>query len=139
MDKVTPVDEEFVVEGNAIISQTDINGNITYANKAFCTVSAYSIEELLNQPHNIVRHPDMPKTVFEKMWSTIQSGQAWNGLIKNLRKDGMYYWVETEILPIKDNDNTITGYIAARRAASRKDIEENKETYRKMLEAEKQE
>jgi aerotaxis receptor len=79
----------------------------------------------------------MPKTVFEKMWSTIKSGQVWNGLIKNLRKDGRYYWVDTEILPIKDADNTITGYIAARRAASRKDIEENKETYRKMLEAEK--
>lgn len=79
----------------------------------------------------------MPKTVFEKLWSTIKSGQAWNGLIKNLRKDGRYYWVDTEILPIKNDEGVITGFIAARRAASRKDIEENKEIYRKMLEAEK--
>jgi len=137
MNKVTPIDEEFPVEENAIISQTDDKGIITYANKAFCTVSGYSVDELLNQPHNIVRHPDMPKTVYEKLWSTIQSGQAWNGLIKNLRKDGRYYWVETEILPVRDNDDNITGYIAARRPASQKDIEENKDTYRKMLEAEK--
>jgi aerotaxis receptor len=137
MNKATPIDEEFPVEEGVIISQTDAKGNITYANKAFCNISGYTVDELLNQPHNIIRHPDMPKTVFEKMWSTIKSGQVWNGLIKNLRKDGRYYWVDTEILPIKDADNTITGYIAARRAASRKDIEENKETYRKMLEAEK--
>jgi len=137
MNKVTPIDEEFPVEEGTIISQTDEKGNITYANRAFCNISGYTIDELLNQPHNIIRHPDMPKTVFEKMWSTIQSGQAWNGLIKNLRKDGRYYWVDTEILPIKDENDTITGYIAARRTASPKDIEENKETYRKMLEAEK--
>jgi len=137
MNTVTPIDEEFPVEEGTIISQTDEKGNITYANRAFCNISGYTVDELLNQPHNIIRHPDMPKTVFEKMWSTIQSGQAWNGLIKNLRKDGRYYWVDTEILPIKDDNGTITGYIAARRAASRKDIEENKETYKKMLEAEK--
>jgi len=137
MNKVSPIDEEFPVEESTIISQTDADGNITYVNRAFCSISGYSTEEVLNKPHNIIRHPDMPKTVFEKMWSTIQSGQAWNGLLKNLRKDGRYYWVDTEILPIKDENGTITGYIAARRAASRKDIEENKETYKKMLEAEK--
>jgi aerotaxis receptor len=137
MNKVSPIDEEFPFENATIISQTDTKGNITYANRAFCTISGYTRDELLNQPHNIIRHPDMPKTVFEKLWSTIKSGQAWNGLIKNLRKDGRYYWVDTEILPIKNDEGVITGFIAARRAASRKDIEENKEIYRKMLEAEK--
>ena len=137
MNTVTPIDEEFPVEEGIIISQTDEKGNITYANRAFCNISGYTIDELLNQPHNIIRHPDMPRTVYEKMWSTIKSGQAWNGLIKNLRKDGRYYWVDTEILPIKSEDGTITGYIAVRRIASQKDIEENKETYKKMLEAEK--
>jgi len=137
MNKVRPIDEEFPVAENTIISQTDAEGNITYVNRAFCTVSGYSTTELLDKPHNIVRHPDMPKTLFEKMWNTIKSGQVWNGLIKNLRKDGRYYWVETEILPIKDENDTITGFIAARRPASNKDIEEKKETYRKMLEAEK--
>ena len=134
MNKVTPIDEEYFFEGSAIISQTDLKGTITYANRAFSEVSGYSVEELVGKPHNILRHPDMPKVVFEKMWSTIQSGQAWNGLVKNLRKDGRYYWVDTEILPIRDNDDKITGYIAARKAASRKDIQENEETYKRMLE-----
>jgi len=134
MNTVTPIDEEYFFEGSAIISQTDLKGIITYANRAFSEVSGYSVEELVGKPHNILRHPDMPKVVFEKMWSTIKSGQAWNGLVKNLRKDGRYYWVDTEILPIRDNDEKITGYIAARKAASRKDIQENEETYKRMLE-----
>ena len=134
MNTVTPIDEEYFFEGSAIISQTDLKGIITYANRAFSEVSGYSVEELIGKPHNILRHPDMPKVVFEKMWSTIQSGQAWNGLVKNLRKDGRYYWVDTEMLPVRDNDEKITGYIAARKAASRKDIQENEETYKRMLE-----
>jgi aerotaxis receptor len=134
MNRPIPIDEEYFFEDAAIISQTDLKGTITYANRAFSEVSGYSVEELLGKPHNILRHPDMPKVVFEKMWSTIQSGQAWNGLVKNLRKDGKYYWVDSEILPIKDNNNKITGYIAARKAASRKDIQENEETYKRMLE-----
>jgi len=133
MNKTTPIDEEYFFDGSAIISQTDLKGVITYANRAFTEVSGYSVDELVGQAHNIVRHPDMPKIVFEKMWSTIQSGQAWNGLIKNLRKDGRYYWVDSEILPIKDNNNNITGYIAARKSASRKDIQESEENYKKML------
>ncbi len=137
MNEVTPIDEEFPVEESTIISQTDEKGNITYANRAFCKISGYTIDELLNKPHNIIHHPDMPKTIFKKMWNTIENGQVWNGLIKNLRKDGRYYWVDTEILPIKDADNSITGYIAVRRIASPKDIEENKKRYKKMLEAEK--
>jgi aerotaxis receptor len=134
MNRPTPIDEEYFFEGSAIISQTDLKGIITYANRAFSEVSGYNVKELIGKPHNILRHPDMPKVVFEKMWSTIQSGQAWNGLVKNLRKDGRYYWVDTEMLPVRDNDGNITGYIAARKAASRKDIQENEETYKRMLE-----
>jgi len=136
MSKIIPVNEEYFFDGNVIISQTDLKGVITYANKLFCSVSGYKAEELVGQPHNILRHPDMPRAVFAKMWETIQGGQAWNGLVKNLRKDGLYYWVDTEILPVKDNDEHITGYIAARKAASRKDIQETEETYKKMLESE---
>jgi len=138
MSKATPIDEEYLFDGSVIISQTDLKGVITYANRAFCEVSGYSTEELIGQPHNIIRHPMMPKIAFEKMWSTIQSGQAWNGLVKNLRKDGRYYWVDTEILPIKDNDDNITGYIAARKPASRKDILESEENYKKMLQLEEE-
>ncbi len=136
MNKVTPINEEFLHEGKVIISQTDSAGVITYANRRFCEISGYSIDELVGSPHTIVRHPDMPKAVFAKMWSTIQGGQIWNGLVKNLRKDGLYYWVDTEILPIKDENDKITGYIAARNAASRKDIKENEKIYQKMLETE---
>jgi len=136
--KEIPVDEEYMYVGDVIISQTDLKGVITYANRMFCDVSGYSIHELNAKPHNIIRHPDMPHAAFEKMWETIKSGQAWNGLIKNLRKDGLYYWVETEVLPLTDDDDNITGYIAVRKPASRKNIEETKEIYSKMLELEQE-
>lgn len=137
MDKVVPVDEEYIFEGSMVISQTDLKGIITFANRKFCEVSGYKIDELIGSNHNIIRHPDMPKAIFAKMWSTIQGGQAWNGLVKNLRKDGLYYWVDSEIIPVRNEDEEITGYIAARKVASRKDIDENKELYKKMLETEK--
>jgi len=137
MNKVTPIDEEYTFDGNVIISQTDLKGTITYANRAFCEVSGYKASELMGEPHSIIRHPDMPKAAFAEMWETISGGQVWNGLVKNMRKDGRYYWVDTEILPIKDEENNVTGYIAARKEASRKDINETQETYNKMLETEK--
>lgn len=135
MQKAKPIDEEFLFDGSAIISQTDLDGKILYANRLFCETSGFTKEELLNQPHNIVRHPDMPRSVFIKLWETIQGGQVWNGLIKNLRKDGKYYWVDSEILPIFEDDQ-VAGYIAVRRAASRKDIQENETLYKKMKESE---
>jgi len=134
MGNITPIDEEYMVDGSVIISQTDLKGVITYANKAFCKVSGYKRDELVGQAHNIVRHPDMPKIEFAQLWETIAGGQAWNGLIKNLRKDGKFYWVDTEILPIRDEDENITGYIAVRKEASRKNINEIQEKYTKMLE-----
>ncbi len=137
MNEIIPIDEEYFFDGKVIISQTDLKGVLTYVNKLFCKVSGYKVEELIGQSHNILRHPDMPHNIFAKMWETIQGGQAWNGLIKNLRKDGLYYWIDMEILPIKDNDNNITGYIAAEQAASRKDIQEIEERYKKLIETEK--
>jgi aerotaxis receptor len=76
----------------------------------------------------------MPNAIFAKMWQTIGSGQVWNGLVKNLRKDGMYYWVDTEILPIKSDDGEITGYIAVRKHAARKNILEIEDVYNRMAE-----
>ncbi len=137
MSNVTPIDEEYIYEGSVIISQTDLDGTIVYANKMFCEISGYKAEELVGKPHSLVRHQDMPKAVFAKMWQTIQSGQMWNGLLKNLRKDGLYYWVDTEILPVRDDNEKITGYIAARKPASRKNILEVEENYSKMLESER--
>ena len=134
MEKVIPIDKEYVYQGDVIISQTDINGFITYANRAFAQASDYKIDELMGKPQNIIRHPDMPKVIFSKIWETIAGGQAWNGLVKNLRRDGMFYWIETEIIPIFAKDDTeITGYIAVRKEASRKNIKEAQVTYKKML------
>ncbi len=135
MNKVTLLDEEYLFEGRVIISQTDAKGIITFANRIFCEISGYSVTELVGQPHNIIRHPDMPKAAFQKMWETLKGGQVWSGLVKNLRKDGRYYWVDTEIMPIYTNDK-ITGYVAARKPASKKDVQETEKLYKKMLEIE---
>ncbi|MCD6173568.1 MAG: PAS domain S-box protein [Sulfurimonas sp.] len=137
MDSVVPIDEEFFFNDDTIISQTDLKGVITFANRQFCKVSGYTSEELIGQAHNIIRHPSMPKVAFEKMWDTIKSGHTWNGIVQNLRKDGLYYWVDTEILPIENKNHEITGYIAARKAASRKDIQEAQEIYIKMYKDQK--
>ena len=99
---------------NVIASNADLDGIITYASEAFCNISGYSLDELLGSPQNIVRHPDSPKEVFKDLWETIQAGQTWHGEIKNRRKDGSFYWVSSEISPILDENNTITGYSSIR-------------------------
>lgn len=136
MERPTALDEEFFFEGRAIVSETDLDGVITFANRRFCEISGYSANELVGQPHNIIRHPDMPKAAFAQVWKTIQSGTIWHGLVKNLRKDGKYYWVDTEVSPIYDNDGVVKGYMAARKPASRKNIEETAQIYKQMLEQE---
>lgn len=134
MEKTTPVNKEFLFKDSSIISQTDSTGIIVYANRKFCEISGYTKEELLGQSHNIIRHPNMPQNIFKKMWDTISTGHTWTGLIKNIRKDGQYYWVEAEILPIYNDNKEITGYISARREPSRKNISEIELTYKKMYE-----
>lgn len=136
MSEIEVKDEEYLFQGRVIISETDDKGIITYANRKFCEISGYSSDELVGQPHNIIRHPDMPKAAFQKMWETIKGGQSWHGLVKNLRKDGLYYWVETEITIVKDDDGNTTGYVAARRPASRQNIDETAAVYANMLEKE---
>lgn len=136
MERPVPVDEEYFFEGRAIVSETDLDGVITFANRKFCEISGYSAAELVGEPHNIIRHPDMPKAAFAQVWKTIQSGTIWHGLVKNLRKDGKYYWVDTEVSPMVDSNGKVKGYMAARKPASRKNIEETAEIYKKMLEQE---
>ncbi|QHG90747.1 PAS domain S-box protein [Sulfurimonas sp. CVO] len=92
-------ESEFLIEtevpyDEVITSRTDLKGNITYANEIFCEISGYSLEELLGKPHNIVRHPDMPKSVYKELWDTLKSGNQWIGVVKNLRKDKGHYWVK---------------------------------------------
>ena len=89
--------ETIVPENELIISRTDLSGFITYANETFAQISGYTIDELVGNPHNIVRHPDMPKRVFENMWETLIRGDKWEGVVKNLRKDSGFYWVHATI------------------------------------------
>jgi aerotaxis receptor len=136
MQRPEPIDEEYFFEGRAIVSETDLNGVITFANRRFCEISGYTADELVGEPHNIIRHPDMPKAAFAQVWKTIQAGTIWHGLVKNLRKDGKFYWVETEISPIYNNNGDVKGYMAARKPASRKNIEETATIYKTMLDQE---
>lgn len=89
--------ETIVPSDELIVSRTDLNGKITYANETFAQISGYEIDELIGKPHNIVRHPDMPHSIFKTLWETIQRGEMWKGYVKNLRKDGGYYWVYAEV------------------------------------------
>ena len=136
MKRPDPIDQEFLFQDGLIISSTDKKGIITYANRTFCTIAGYTKEELTGKNHNIVRHPDMPKAAYEVLWETIQKGDEWIGIVKNLRKDGRYYWVYSHITPIMDSRGEITGYTAARRPATAGEIEEVTPIYKKMREEE---
>ena len=137
MERPKPIDQEVFFDGRSLISETDTKGIITFVNRKFVEMTGYSKEEAIGQPHNILRHPDMPKAAFEEMWSTIKSGTTWEGYVKNLRKDGKYYWVIVNIIPKLDENENIIGYIASRKVPDRNQLERVKETYKKMLETEK--
>ena len=125
--------ETTVPEGELIISRTDLNGNITYANETFCEISGYAIEELLGKSHNIVRHPDMPSPIFEELWKTLQEKKQWRGVVKNLRKDKGYYWVEAIISGVYKNGELIE-YKSLRTPISYSDKLENQRLYDKIRE-----
>lgn len=99
--------ETIVPKDELIISRTDLKGRITFANETFAKISAYEIEELLGKPHNILRHPDMPKVIFKDLWETLKEKGKWSGVIKNLRKDFGYYWVYAEISGVYKNKELV--------------------------------
>ena len=102
------------VDESSIVSKTDPKGIITFVNDKFCEISGYSKDELIGKPHNIVRHPDMPKSAFKDMWETIKSKKIWRGKVKNRKKDGGFYYVQTTITPIVDYNGNIIEYIGIR-------------------------
>jgi aerotaxis receptor len=104
-----------------LVSVTDLKGRITYCNPAFIEVSGFSASELLGQPHNLVRHPDMPEEAFRDMWATIQAKLPWSGLVKNRRKNGDHYWVQANATPMLDGDQ-ITGFLSVRTVPSREAV-----------------
>lgn len=110
-------------DGRLIVSVTDLEGRIVECNQSFVDMSAYSREELIGAQQCILRHPDIPSEIYADLWSTIKSGNKWQGYIKNLRKDGRYYWVLATIIPTVRNGE-IVGYASVRRKPSRNKINE---------------
>ena len=109
--------KEVILEPNTrIVSTTDIGGKIQSANLDFIAISGFREDELIGQPHNIIRHPDMPQLAFKDLWQTLRSGTPWMGIVKNRCKNGDYYWVDALITPVKEN-NKIVGYQSVRRKA----------------------
>jgi len=109
-------------DGKLIVSTTDSSGVITHVNKSFVEMSGYTEDELLNAPHSILRHPDMPPAAFKDLWDTISAGKKWQGYVKNLRKDGGYYWVKATVIPNVRN-GVVVGYTSVRRKPSRSKVE----------------
>lgn len=140
MQRPTPKNEEIVLDPKRyIVSKTDEKGVITYGNDYFVEISGYTEAELIGKPHNLIRHPDMPKVVFKLLWDRIQSGQQIMALVKNLAKDGRYYWVVTEFESKKDKlTNKITSYTAFRKAAPKDAVKAIEPIYAKLLEIEEQ-
>lgn len=103
-----------VIDKSTIVSKTDLNGIITFVNDKFCGISGYSASELIGKPHNIIRHPDMPKEAFEDLWQTIQAKYVWQGVVKNRRKDGSSYIVDSIVTPILDENGEILEFISVR-------------------------
>lgn len=118
--------------GELIVSQTDPAGIIVMCNEAFVRMSGYSRDELLGAPHHILRHPDMPRAAFKDLLDTIAAGKKWHGYVKNLRKDGGFYWVYATIVP-NVRGGRIVGYTSVRREPSRVKVEEFAPIYKGML------
>ncbi len=114
---------ETVLDKNALlVSETDLKGVIKFANEDFCKIAGYTLEELMGQPHNMVRHKDMPKKAFKSLWDTVQKGEIWTGYVKNATKDGGYYWVFATVYPFERSDGS-KGYLSCRRKPTNEEIQ----------------
>jgi len=114
--------EWFFSSDQYILSETDEKGIIIYANEIFCEIAGYTIDELMGEPHNIVRHPDMPRIAFKGLWDDLQEKGFWTGIVKNRRKDGGYYWVHATALRKVHPNGDIT-YLSVRRVPDRAEVE----------------
>lgn len=124
-------------ESEIIVSKTDLRGFITYANAVFLRVSAYQEGDIVGRPHNVIRHPDMPRCVFKLLWDTIKAGDEIFAYVKNLAADGAYYWVLAHVTPSLGRDGTVTGYHSNRRCPRRSAVVEVDALYRQLLAEEK--
>ncbi|MDO9168041.1 MAG: PAS domain-containing protein [Methylobacter sp.] len=135
---IVPTSQERVMrENDFIVSKTDLTGRITYGNEIFIEFSGYDEEELLGSQHNIIRHPDMPRAVFKLLWDYIAEDKEIFAYVKNMSKDGGFYWVFTHVAPMKDKNKQKIGYSSVRRMPNPKAIPIVTDVYRAMLNAER--
>lgn len=136
---IVPSQNEKVMTDDAlIISKTDIKGKITYGNRTFNDYSGFSENEYLGVQHNIVRHPDMPRAVFKLLWDEVQAGREVFAFVKNLCKDGSFYWVFANVTPSYDTNGNVIGYFSVRRKPNRQALPQVSQLYQQMLKAERQ-
>jgi len=117
--------------GETLLSTTDTKGRITYANAAFCRISGFPMQDLMGEPHNIVRHPDMPAEAYGDMWHSLKEGRPWTALVKNRRMDGDHYWVRANAAPMRRNGQVV-GYLSVRNQPSRAEIDATESLYRRI-------
>ena len=134
---ITPTQHEVKLEKNSfIVSKTDLKGRITYANRVFMQISGYGESELLGHQHNIIRHPDMPRGVFRLLWQTLEAGNECFAYVKNMAKNGDFYWVFANVTVDYDSKKRPIGYFSVRRQPSQKAIDAIEPIYREMLKIE---
>jgi PAS domain S-box-containing protein len=123
-------------EDEIIVSKTDLKGRITYANQEFLRISGYSEKQVLGQPHNIIRHPDMPRCVFELLWDTLEARREIFAYVLNMACNGDHYWVFAHVTPTFDARGNVVGYHSNRRTATRSSVEAIVPIYRRLLQEE---
>ena len=135
---IVPTQHEMVMrEDDFLVSRTDLKGRITYGNQIFIEYSGYSERELLGSQHNIVRHPDMPRGVFKFLWDTLHAQKECFAYVKNMSRDGSFYWVFANVTPSLDAQGNVEGYFSVRRKPKPQAIAVITDLYRKMLEEER--
>jgi PAS domain S-box-containing protein len=137
--RVTPIDEEIRFNDDEIIvSKTDDKGKILYANDVFCRVAEMTTRDVIGQPHSIIRHPDMPRSVFRLLWDQIQAGEEIFAYVKNMSKSGRYYWVWAHVTPSFDDAGNIIAYHSNRRSPSREGVTKIAPIYNDLLAVERE-
>ncbi|OSY87141.1 hypothetical protein WH52_12815 [Tenacibaculum holothuriorum] len=142
MKTITPptiiLDEEVKWDkSQTIVSKTDVHGTILYANDAFTKTCEYNAIELIGEPHNVIRHPDMPKVAFKALWDALKKGNNFHAIVKNLTRSGRYYWVITDFTIDKNEKGEVTGYTGRRKAVPNSVIEKIEPLYKTLLDIEK--
>lgn len=135
--KPTPIDKEVAWDKKQLImTKTDRFGNIEYANEGFVNVSGYEDYELMAKPHNVIRHPDMPKVIFKILWENLKAGRNFHAVVKNMAKSGRYYWMVTDFEISRDKNNEIANFLAKRKAVPEEALQKIKPLYERLLQIE---